>query len=212
MQPPPERLDRAWLARPAEEIARDLLGCRLVRTLDDGTVLSGFITETEAYTGPEDRASHAFGGRRTERNGSMWAEPGTGYVYFTYGMHFCMNISCFRADHPAAVLIRAVAPERGIETMRALRSSKPRKHPLRDRDLSNGPAKLCQAMGIDLSFDGIDLLQSPHLAICQGVAVPDDRVECTPRIGIGNAGEWKDKPLRWVTGMHPDDAGCEKMQ
>lgn len=212
MQPHPERLDRAWLARPAEAVARDLLGCRLIRTLEDGSVLSGFITETEAYIGPEDRASHAFGGRRTERNASMWARPGTAYVYFTYGMHFCFNISCLSEDHPAAVLIRAIAPERGIETMRAMRSVKPRKHPLKDRDLSNGPGKLCQALAIDRSLDGFDLLQAPQFAIAAGCRVPDASVERTPRIGIANAGDWRDKPLRWVTGMHPRGTGCEKVQ
>ncbi len=203
---------RAFFARPAEVVARELLGCKLTRTLDDGTTLSGVITETEAYTGPEDRASHAFGGRRTPRNESMWAKPGTAYVYFTYGMHFCFNIACLRADHPAAVLVRAICPIQGIGTMRALRTAKPRKHPLRDRDVCNGPGKLCQALAIARDLDGHDLLHSSHLAIEQGFAIADARVERTPRIGIGSAGDWAQKPLRWVTRLHPGDPGCEKVQ
>ncbi|HCT44834.1 MAG TPA: DNA-3-methyladenine glycosylase [Phycisphaerales bacterium] len=203
MQPPPENLTRDFFARSVEAVARDLLGFQLTRTLDDGTILSGIITETEAYVGPEDRASHAFGGRRTARNEHMWSQPGTAYVYFTYGMHHCFNIACLREGHPAAVLIRAMVPTEGIETMRTLRSARPRKHPLRDKDLCNGPGKLCQALAIDLDLDGIDLLQSPHLAITQGVAVPEARIQRTPRIGIGSAGDWVQKPLRWVTRMDP---------
>ncbi len=205
-------LDAAWFARPAEQLAPALLGCRLTRTLPDGTTLSGIITETEAYTGPEDRASHAYNNRRTARNESMWASPGTAYVYFTYGMHFCFNVSCLRADHPAAVLIRAIVPERGIETMRTLRSAKPRKHPLKDKDLCNGPGKLCQALAIDRSLDGVDLLHSSQLSISQGVAVSPGDIERTPRVGIGNAGEWAQKPLRSLIRVHPGPPGCEKMQ
>ncbi len=197
------QLDEAFFARPASIVARDLLGCVLERTLDDGTRLSGYICETEAYVGPEDRASHAFGGRRTPRNESMWATPGTTYVYFTYGMHHCFNVSCLRAEHPAAVLIRAVSPKSGVETMRSLRSSTPRKHPLKDRHLCDGPGKLCQALAINRDLDGLHLLQSPQIAISQGVAIADEDVVCTPRIGISSAQEWVDKPLRWVTRMDP---------
>jgi DNA-3-methyladenine glycosylase len=197
------RLDHAFYARPAAPVARGLLGCVLSRTLDDGTRLTGYICETEAYTGPEDRASHAFGGRRTPRNESMWASPGTSYVYFTYGMHHCFNVSCLREDHPAAVLVRAVFPILGTDTMRTRRTSRPRKHPLRDRNLCDGPGKLCQAFAIDRDIDGLDLLQSPQIAISQGVAIADQDVQCTPRIGIGNAGDWKEKPLRWVTRVDP---------
>lgn len=189
-----------------------MLGQVLTRTLDDGTVLSGIICETEAYVGPEDRASHAFGARRTPRNEQMWAKPGTAYVYFTYGMHHCFNIACLRADHPAAVLVRAVYPIEGVETMKVLRSVKPRKHPLRERDLCNGPGKLCQAFAIDRALDGLDLLQSSQLAIRSGEMVPDDAIERTPRIGIGSAGDWVQKPLRWVIRVHPGAAGCEKVQ
>lgn len=207
-----EPLERGFFARSAPEVARDLLGCLLMRTLDGGTRLSGIIAETEAYTGPEDGASHAFAGRRTPRNASMWAREGTCYVYFTYGMHHCVNVSCLREGHPAAVLIRALFPEDGLDTMRTLRTRGPRKHPLRDRNLCDGPGKLCQALAIDRDLDGVDLLQSPHLVIRRGPDLDERAIECTPRIGIGDAHGWADKPLRWVLWTDPRRPACEKMQ
>lgn len=212
MQDRKSNFERDWFARPAEFLARDLLGCVLTRTLEDGSVLSGMITETEAYVGPEDRASHAFGGRRTPRNEHMWSCPGTAYVYFTYGMHHCFNVSCYEQNHPAAVLVRSVCPVAGIELMRTHRAARPRKHPLRDRDLCNGPGKLCQAFAIDRDLDGVDLLQSAQIAITRGKPFPEEAIRRTPRIGIGSAGDWVQKPLRWVVRMHPDATGCEKMQ
>lgn len=196
-------MDSAY-ALPADQLARFLIGCTLRRTLDTGAVLEGIITETEAYLGPEDRASHAFGGRRTQRNESMWAKPGTAYVYFTYGMHYCFNVSCYQKNHPAAVLIRAIQPTQGMDVMRSNRNRKPRKNPLRDTDLCNGPAKLCQAMVIDRTLDGDDLLQSAQLTIIKGLSIPDHQVQCTPRIGVGYAKQWASKPLRWISLLHPE--------
>ena len=201
-----------WFQHDAEHVAPALLGCVLQRTLADGTILEGVISETEAYVGPEDLASHAAGGRRTDRNESMWARPGTSYVYFTYGMHHCFNVSCLQQDHPAAVLIRAVIPTVGIDRMRALRSIKPRKHPLKDRDLANGPGKLCQALDIDLGLNGVDLTKSTQLTIRSGRKIPFASFEQTPRVGIPSAGEWTHKPLRWVMKVDPIDLSCEKMQ
>lgn len=189
-------------AYSADQLARDLLGSTLIRTLPTGERLAGIIAETEAYLGPEDRASHAFNSHRSDRNESMYAKPGTAYVYFTYGMHHCFNISCLREGHPAAVLIRAIRPTEGIEVMRAHRTTKPRKTPLRDRDLCNGPGKLCQALAIDRSHDGLDLTQSAELAVFEGARIADARIERTPRVGVGYAGEWASKPLRWV--LKPD--------
>ncbi|MCA9304271.1 MAG: DNA-3-methyladenine glycosylase [Phycisphaerales bacterium] len=198
----PDRFGDEQYTTPADQLARILLGCTFVRTLLTGERLAGIITETEAYLGPEDRASHAFNNHRSDRNESMYAKPGTAYVYFTYGMHHCFNISCLREGHPAAVLIRAIHPTEDIEVMRAHRTAKPRKTPLRDRDLCNGPAKLCQALAIDRSHDGLDLTQSAKLAVFEGARVPDARIERTPRIGVGYAGAWAAKPLRWV--LKPD--------
>jgi DNA-3-methyladenine glycosylase len=191
------RWTRTDYARDAVAIARALLGQRLVRVTDDGEQLSGTIIETEAYVGPEDLASHARGGLRTKRNASMWAEPGTAYVYFTYGMHHCFNVSCWKADHPAAVLIRAIRPERGLERMRAHRLAARRgSGVVRDRDLADGPAKLCQALAIGPADDGHDMATSDRLWIAWGEPVHEDAVLTTPRIGIANAGTWTDKPLR----------------
>ena len=108
-----DRIPRSFLAVDPEKLARRLLGQRLVRTLGDGTRLAGIIVETEAYLGVRDRAAHSFGGRRTPRNESMFARPGTAYVYFTYGMHHCVNVVCGRRDEPVAVLIRALEPVEG---------------------------------------------------------------------------------------------------
>lgn len=196
-------LSQAFYERSAEKVAKDLIGCVLERTLEDGARLTGYIAETEAYIGPQDRASHAYGGRRTRRNESMWAPPGTVYVYFTYGMHHCLNVSCLRQDHPAAVLIRAVFPICGLDAMRSFRTKRPRKHSLKDRHLCDGPGKLCQAFAIDRALDGIHLLQSSQIAIRQGVAFEEREIQCTPRIGIGTAGDWVGKPLRWVTRVDP---------
>lgn len=193
------------MALPAADLAPRLIACTLVRTLLTGERLAGVIVETEAYAGPEDLASHAAGGRRTARVESMWAGPGTVYVYFTYGMHFCMNISCEREGHPAAVLLRALMPTEGIETMRLLRAgTRQRKKALRDQDLASGPGKLCQALAVDRSLDGVDILNSPHLALFDRVmAHGEPPVVATPRIGLGEVGAWKDKPLRFVWEGHP---------
>jgi DNA-3-methyladenine glycosylase len=190
---------------PAADLAPRLIGCTLVRTLPTGERLAGVVVETEAYTGPEDLASHAAGGRRTARNESMWAAPGTVYVYFTYGMHFCMNISCEREGHPAAVLLRALRPTEGIETMRQRRTgTRSRKKALRDQDLASGPGKLCQALAVDRFLDGVNILHSPHLALFdRDLGETEPPVVATARIGLGQAGVWKDEPLRFVWAGSP---------
>lgn len=187
---------------PAAELAPRLIGCTLLRTLPTGERLAGVIVETEAYTGPEDLASHAAGGCRTARNESMWAEPGTAYVYFTYGMHHCFNISCFRADHPAAVLIRAIEPTEGLDVMRRLRT-RPGAKPVADRDLCRGPGRLCQAMAIDRSLDGVRIAESAHLSLFDrdpGLGAPP--ISRTPRVGLGEVGAWKNRMLRFVWTDH----------
>ncbi|MCC5821971.1 MAG: DNA-3-methyladenine glycosylase [Phycisphaerales bacterium] len=184
----------------AADLAPRLIGCTLARTLPTGERLAGVIVETEAYTGPEDLASHAAGGRRTARNESMWAEPGTAYVYFTYGMHHCFNISCDRKDHPAAVLVRAVKPTEGLEVMRRLRT-RPGGRPVPDRNLCRGPGRLCQAFGIDRGLDGAPLIGSSQLALFDRAGPPP--IGTTPRVGLGDAGVWKDKHLRFFWADHP---------
>ena len=182
---------RPFFRREPIPLARALL----VRVLPDGTRLAGTIVETEAYLGVPDRAAHTFGGRRTARNASMWRDGGHAYVYFTYGMHYCMNVVAEVADQPTAVLLRALEPTEGIDLMRKHRGRAAR----RDRDLCSGPAKLCQAMKIDRALDGADLVTSQVLFIEQvrRRALPSSRIEITPRIGIAYAGEWARKPLRF---------------
>ena len=180
------RLDRAWFARDAREVAVDLLGCTLVRRFPDGSEAAVRIVETEAYRGTDDPASHA-GRRRTPRNDPMFGRPGTLYVYFTYGMHYCMNIVCEPEETPAAVLIRGAVPVRGAEHLRARRPGVP------DRLLLNGPAKLTKSLELDLAFNRYDLLAAnggPDEA-CGGKALrilppdsPPPGYRATPRIGI----------------------------
>ncbi len=198
-----QRWTSADFAGSAEDLAQRLLGNLLVRVTDEGHRLSGRIVETEAYIGIEDRASHAFEGRRTARNESMYGPPGTAYVYFTYGMHHCFNIACGRAGEPPAVLIRALEPVEGLEQMTRLRRGT-RRMPtigLRTTDLCSGPAKLCQALDIDRRLDGVDLGQSPLLSVERGLAVNGTEIATGPRVGLGPVGEWANAPLRyWIKG------------
>jgi DNA-3-methyladenine glycosylase len=176
------RLDRDFFARDTLTVARGLLGQRLVRMMDraalDGQRLSGRIIEVEAYVGEEDQASHASCGP-TERNAPMYGPPGYAYVYFVYGMHHCFNVVTEREGFPAAVLIRALEPLEGIEEMRIRRGGRP------DLPLTSGPARLCQALGIDQRFDGVDLcVPDALLFLEEGVSIPDENIATGPRIGV----------------------------
>lgn len=180
-------------------LARALLGQTLVRTVD-GRRLSGMIVETEAYLGEPDRAAHTFGGRRTPRNASMWLEGGHAYVYFTYGLHHCMNIVAGRKDQPVAVLLRALEPVEGLDAMYARRVKA-----MRDTDLCSGPAKLCQALAIDRTLDGCDLRTSRELFIerTRQRALPARHIVTASRVGVHYAGEWAHKPLRFYIDGNP---------
>ena len=194
------RLPQSFYQRDAASLARVLLGQRLVR-IHDGQRLAGTIVETEAYLGVHDWASHTFGGRRTPRVEAMWGPPGTAYVYFTYGMHHCVNVTAENPDdpgNPEAVLIRALEPTEGLADMRTRRIKAKR-----DTDLCSGPAKLTQALAIDRSLDGTDLLTAPHFSIEAGAAVPEGKIVATPRIGIASAGDWVDRPLRFFIAGNP---------
>jgi DNA-3-methyladenine glycosylase len=171
------RLRRDSFARDTLSVARGLLGQRLVRILD-GERLSGRIVEVEAYIGEEDQASHARCGR-TERNAPMYGPPGRAYVYFVYGMHHCLNVVTEPEGFPAAVLVRALEPLEGIEAMRARRDGRG------DLELTSGPARLCQALGIDRRFDGVDLCTTNAvLFIEENGAMPDVAVAAGPRVGV----------------------------
>ncbi|MGZ6544426.1 MAG: DNA-3-methyladenine glycosylase [Actinomycetota bacterium] len=170
------RLPRAFYARRSSEVAPDLLGRILVARSGDGSRLAARIVETEAYE-PDDPASHAFRGR-TARNAIMFGEPGHLYVYFTYGMHFCMNAVTGRAGEGMAVLLRAAEPIEGLDGMRERRMRS------KERELCSGPAKLCQAFGVDRSFDGTDLVTGTDIWISEGTSVASSLVVSGPRVGI----------------------------
>lgn len=158
-------------------MARDLLGKVLVRA-SGRTLLGGRIVEAEAYRGSDDPASHAYGGM-TERNAVMFGEVGHAYVYFTYGMHYCLNVSAGEGGTPGAVLLRAVEPLMGISVMRR------RRHVIGDLELTNGPAKLTLAFGIKRSLNGVDMTKPGRLCIADAEVKgnrPD--IEATARIGI----------------------------
>ena len=185
-------LPRSFFDRPTHTVARELLGCRLVRKLG-GTLLAGTIVETEAYIGERDLACHAKSGR-TPRTEIMYGPPGFAYVYFTYGMHWMLNLVTEAAGFPAAVLIRALEPLEGIASMQELRGGKPLSQ------LASGPAKLTQALGIARGENGLDCCRpdSP-LTLAPAEVVPPSSVVATPRIGLGQTPEpWLSKPWRFT--------------
>jgi DNA-3-methyladenine glycosylase len=191
--PAPEPLPPEFCARPAETVARELLGARLVSEVD-GKRVAGEIVETEAYVGPHDAASHAwekFG--RTQRNDAMFGPPGTAYVYLIYGFHWCINVVTDAEGFPAAVLLRAARPVEGIETARERRPGRP------DRELMRGPGNLARALGVT-GAENYHPLDRPPLWLAAGRAVPGGEVATGPRIGIA-AHRHADRPLRfWLRG------------
>ncbi|MHC4415296.1 MAG: DNA-3-methyladenine glycosylase [Planctomycetota bacterium] len=174
-------------------VARRLLGQRLVRVLDRRR-LAGIIVEVEAYLGPPDKAAHTYGGRRTARNASMYLAGGHAYVYFTYGMHHCLNVVCGEAGDGVAVLVRALEPTEGLQAMFAHRPKA-----RRASDLCSGPAKLTQALSVGRGLDGVDLRTSRSLFIEQLRRCPlaAGRIVAGPRVGVQYAGEWAHRPLRF---------------
>lgn len=186
------RLDRDFFNRDTRIVSRQLLGAHLVR-LDDGQRVGGTIIETEAYRGEEDQACHARAGR-TPRTSVMYGPPGYAYVYFTYGMHWMLNIVTEAEGFPAAVLIRGIQPTEGVDLIAQRREGRP------PGEWTNGPAKLCQALGIDNAFNQIDLC-SPEatLFVEEGNPFPEARVTTTPRVGLNKVPEpWKSIPWRFV--------------
>lgn len=184
------RLPRSFYLHDTVTVARALLGCVLWRRLEHGELLAARIVETEAYLGANDMASHARRGLRSERNASMYLEGGHAYVYFTYGMHWCLNVVTQEADVAEAVLLRGAEPLRGVDSMRE-RRPKARK----DWELMNGPGKICMAMDIDRRLDG-ESLRGDALWITAGDADVED-VAVSPRIGIDNSGDAAAWPLRF---------------
>ena len=181
------RLPRGFYERETEIVAREMLGTVLECDTDDGRA-SGIIVETEAYLGEHDLACHAAAGR-TPRTEGLYGPPGKSYVYFIYGMYWCFNAVTRAQGLPSAVLVRALEPLDGIALMH-----KRRPRIKSDVELTNGPGKLCTALGITGSLSGKSLQHKP-LVIREGEPVPDEKVEVTTRIGISKSAEW---PLRWI--------------
>lgn len=161
---------------------------------------SGRIVEVEAYRGPEDRAAHSYGGRRTARTEAMFGPPGHAYVFLIYGIHSHINIVTSGVDEPHAVLVRALEPLTGEALMQGRRGRAGHVTPLPSTDLCSGPGKLCQALDIDRRFNGSDLLAwsgSPFERLELRPGAAPRRVGVSPRIGIDYAGEWANKPWRF---------------
>ena len=179
------RLPLAFYRRPALEVAPDLLGRTLCRRLPDGTVLRGRLVEVEAYTGPDDRASHAHRGR-TQRNAPMFEAGGVTYVYLIYGMYHCLNVVTGTAGHPDAVLLRAASSPDGRS--------------------ASGPGRLARAFHVDRTLSGLSLA-GPTLWLEQGEPVSTREVVRTPRIGVDYAGAWARRLFRFTVARHPDVSG-----
>jgi DNA-3-methyladenine glycosylase len=187
-----DRLVRSFFARDTVTVARALLGQRLVRVID-GMRLGGLICEAEAYAGSDDSSSHAY--RRTPRSAIMYGPPGHAYVYFIYGMYFCLNVVTEADGRPGAVLLRGLLPQEGIETLRARRPG------VRDSRLADGPGKLCAALGITGAQNGLDLCTSDELFLEAGPTVAADAVVATPRVGVRGDASALTRPWRFV--WHP---------
>ena len=186
----------SFFDRPADTVARDLLGA-LVVSRAGGVVTSARIVETEAYLGYRDPASHGYLHRRNERNAALFGPPGSWYVYLSYGIHWCANLVCEAEGTASAVLLRALEPVESIATMRRRRGG------VDDRDLCSGPGKLCQALGITRDLDGRMMPDSEVLVLAPTVQLPVE-VAVTPRIGINKAADW---PLRFLVAGNPHVSG-----
>lgn len=175
------RLPRSFFARPSPEVGPDLLGRILVRRVGDGTLLTARIVEAEAYQ-EDDPASHSFRGR-TNRTEVMFGPPGHAYVYFTYGMHHCMNVVTGSTGEGSAVLLRAAEPLEGLEEMSRRRGTND------PRALCSGPGRLCQALGIDRAENGLDLVPGRRLWLLEGAPVAPSKMSVGSRVGITSGTE-----------------------
>ena len=187
-------LTKDFYDRDTLTVARDLLGRELVRVMEDGTVLRCVITETEAYIGRLDKACHAYGYKRTPRTETLFAPPGTAYIYLIYGMYCCFNVVTRPQGEPEAVLIRSAQPVAGREEMAKNRGMAGE---IRERALLTGPGKLCQGMAIDRGLYG-EPLWGGRLWLAQGEPVPEAETAATPRINVDYAGEAAGWPWRFV--------------
>ncbi|MDD6024362.1 MAG: DNA-3-methyladenine glycosylase [Oscillospiraceae bacterium] len=196
MHPEYEILPRAFYLREANIVAPELLGKLLIHRTPEGTS-AGMIVEVEAYVGPEDKAAHTYGNRRTDRTEIAFGEGGYAYVFSIYGMHACFNVVVNGAEKPEVILVRALEPVAGLELMQKRRNVQS------TVELCNGPGKLCSALGITREQYGFDLCGSPlEIAAYRGIEKKDIMV--SPRINIDYAEEYTDKLWRY----HIKDNPC----
>lgn len=188
-------LKRSFFSRPTLTVARELLGCRLVRRLPDGRTISGIISETEAYIGQDDKACHAAKGK-TARTEVMFGPPGRAYVYLIYGMYHCFNIVTERDGFPAAVLIRGLTQSVGFEEVLATLP------PAKARQFLSGPGRLCREFGITREFSGVPLTANAGLYVVKASLEPAKIIQ-TPRIGVDYAGADALLPWRFVASFNP---------
>jgi DNA-3-methyladenine glycosylase len=181
----------SFFGRPADVVARELLGALVISSIGPHRT-AGRIVESEAYLGADDPASHGYRRRRNERNAALFGPPGSWYVYRSYGLHWCANLVCGPEGNGGAVLLRALEPVQGLETMRSRRGE------MDDRHLCSGPGKLCQALGITRELDGLNMVGSPVVVAPAEGDAPSVRV--TARVGITKAAEW---PLRFLDAGSP---------
>ncbi len=189
------KLERSFYERNTLIVAKELLGCILVHITPEGAT-KGRIVETEAYMGPEDKGAHSYGGRHTLRMDPLYKTGGFAYIYQLHGYNYCLNVVTQKENMPQAVLIRAVEPAEGMELMIQRRkidiSTKSKM-----KNLANGPSKLCHAMGIDTSINGIDLCGNELFITPRAGLKVYEGIVATKRIHIDYAEEYKDKPWRF---------------
>lgn len=184
-----------YLRNNVVQISKELLG-KFLYTRMNGNTTAGIITETEAYAGVTDRASHAFGGRRTPRTEVMYAEGGTAYVYLCYGIHHLFNVVTSGQGTPHAVLIRAVKPTEGIKTM-----LKRRKQPELSPKISGGPGTVSQALGIHTKYSGVSLMGNKIWIEDRGIRIKEKDILTGKRIGVDYAGKDAKLPYRFIASL-----------
>ncbi len=198
-------LPRSFYSREPAHVARALIGKQLIRILDDTTVVCR-IVETEAYRGSGDAASHAYRGR-TKRNFPMFGPPGHAYVYFIYGRHWMFNIAAHSAGAPGAVLIRAVEPHNGPDLLRRRRAHQGRGdqcgRPRHDRDLTNGPAKLAQALDLTGDHNNLDLCIGAEITIIDAALGVGETVATGPRVRVSGGEDAQARPWRFCIAGNP---------
>lgn len=190
-----KKLKKDFFLQKTKTVAQKLLGKVLVRKSANrrkDKILSGIITETEAYIGPHDLASHASKGK-TQRTKIMFCEAGTWYVYLVYGFYYCLNVITEEEDYPAAVLIRSIKPLEGLEEMKKNRKKET------EENLANGPGKLCQALEINKNFNNTSAISKDSFLYIEdrGIKVSPQNIIRAKRIGVDYAGKWKDRLLRF---------------